>query len=669
MPAQAATPTFSTPLPIDATPAWAPGAADLNRDGKLDVVLTPGSLNMASTRLVVGNGDGTFGSPADIPSTGQTDRVAFGDLDGDGDVDAALSDNSIIILTNNGSGAFGATPIATSGFVTDVEIADLTGDGVPEIIGTPFGGTDTLAPILVLRRNAMGTYAAVPQGTNNAGSGPRAIALVDLDKDGKLDAVTANSARTMAPFTNVVGVAKGNGDGTFGPSTPFAAGTDAFDVATGDFNRDGNPDVATVSSNDGTLNVLLGNGTLTLGTATPSPIGTNAQWVVPGDLDGDGATDLVVSTLPASGAIRVLHSLGNGAFDLGAPIDVGGTGTPGIGLADINADDRPDIMVAPHDAPPTLRLNTTLFPPATVTTGVATNVSTDFATLNGTMDNDNRRGFWHFEFGETTAYGSATPELGLGPAPDPQGPAANVSGLKPGTTYHFRLVGRTLAGGTVNGADATFTTAPTASTAIKVSRATFNVKYSLGVARGEVVVRGTAAADSKVTLRLLRVKGAKLVSVRNYDVGTIKAGAFTKRLKVPRTVLPGKFAVRAVGTSGPVPLVPTEIRSTLAAPPEGIVRQSFASSVRNGPPALRLPGKRAQVFANFVFAVQPKAKRGIVARWFLPSGRALAGVPKANAKRVGSVISVRSGSLQAGRYRCELRVKGKLVAVVRVRVG
>ena len=68
-PAQAATPTFSTPLPIAPAPRGA-GRADVNRDGKLDVVLTPGPLSMASTRLVVGKGDGGSGSPADIPSTG-----------------------------------------------------------------------------------------------------------------------------------------------------------------------------------------------------------------------------------------------------------------------------------------------------------------------------------------------------------------------------------------------------------------------------------------------------------------------------------------------------------------------------------------------------------------------------------------------------------------------
>ena len=182
-------------------------------------------------------------------------------------------------------------------------------------------------------------------------------------------------------------------------------------------------------------------------------------------------------------------------------------------------------------------------------------------------------------------------------------------------------------------------------------------------------MRGTATADGKVTLRLLRVQGAKLVSVRNYDVGTLKAGAFTKRLKVPGTLLPGKFVVRLVGTSGPVPLAPSEVRSTLAAPPEGIVRRSFASSVRNGPPALRLPGKRTQAHATFVFTVLPKAKKASSPAGSCPTAARWRGVAKPNAKRVGAVISVRNGTLPAGRYRCELRVKGKLVAVVRVRIG
>ena len=80
------------------------------------------------------------------------------------------------------------------------------------------------------------------------------------------------------------------------------------------------------------------------------------------------------------------------------------------------------------------------------------------------------------------------------------------------------------------------------------------------------------------------------------------------------------------------------------------VREAFASSVRNGPPALRLPGRRTQVFATFVFTVRPKGK-GIVARWVLPSGTALPGVPQASGPRARSSRCLKrsTGSLKGTR--------------------
>jgi hypothetical protein len=670
MPAQAATPTFGQPVQLSPGVAFGIGVSNLNGDAAPDALITPGAIAGGVLQSILGKGDGTFFGPADVTGAGQVERMAFGDLDGDGDTDVALnSTGGVFVLTGNGAGGFTSGLVGPATFSTDVAIGDVTGDGRLDILATLFNNNATATDLLVLRQNPNGTFTAVPQTfAGNAGTGPRSLALADLNGDGMLDVVTGDSL-------GIAYVLPGNNTGNFATRDPFNVMNEANDILLVDLDNDGKRDLVAASNLGGTVAIRKGNGSVgptAFGPLATIPVGSNANWVAAGDLDGDGFLDLAVGNQNAAdpGRISILRGKGDTTFDPATQLVVGGTNqSPGVAIADANLDDRPDIWVTPRDAAPSVYLNTTLFPPATVTTGPASNVSTDFATLSGTMDNDNRRGFWHFEYGETTAYGTSTTEQALGPNPDPQFPAANVGGLKPGTTYHYRLVGRTLAGGTVNGADATFTTAPTASTAITVQRATFNVKYTLGVAKGEVVVRGNATADSKVTLRLLRVNGAKLVSIRNYDVGTIKAGAFTKRLKVPRTVLPGKFAVRAVGTSGPVPLVPSEVRSTLAAPPEGIVRRSFASSVPNGPPALRLPGKRTQVNANFVFAVQPKGKRGIIARWFLPSGRALAGVPKPNAKRIGSVISVRRGSLQPGRYRCELRVKGKLVAVVRVRVG
>lgn len=95
-----------------------------------------------------------------------------------------------------------------------------------------------------------------------------------------------------------------------------------------------------------------------------------------------------------------------------------------------------------------------------VTTGSASNVQETTAALDGTVNPDGAAATWQFEYGTTTAYGSSAPltpgAAGSGSSDVPV--SASLSGLEPGTTYHYRLTA-TSAGGTTPGADATFTTA------------------------------------------------------------------------------------------------------------------------------------------------------------------------------------------------------------------
>lgn len=103
--------------------------------------------------------------------------------------------------------------------------------------------------------------------------------------------------------------------------------------------------------------------------------------------------------------------------------------------------------------------------PAAVTTA-ASNVTATTATLNGTVSPNNTDTTYSFQYGTTTDYGTQTPAQGpvQGNADKPA--AADVTGLAPSTTYHYRLVAVNV-DGTVNGADMTFTTpaagAPTTS--------------------------------------------------------------------------------------------------------------------------------------------------------------------------------------------------------------
>jgi len=92
-----------------------------------------------------------------------------------------------------------------------------------------------------------------------------------------------------------------------------------------------------------------------------------------------------------------------------------------------------------------------------VVTGIASNITNTGATLHGTVNPDGNPTTYHFEYGLTTAYGSNTTVTGAGSGLDAVPVSAAITGLTPGTVYHFRL-SATNGNGTVVGADATFTT-------------------------------------------------------------------------------------------------------------------------------------------------------------------------------------------------------------------
>ena len=104
------------------------------------------------------------------------------------------------------------------------------------------------------------------------------------------------------------------------------------------------------------------------------------------------------------------------------------------------------------------RTFTTLTPtgPPVVITNAATNVTASSGTLNGSLDPHGLTTNVFFQYGTTTSYGSATP-MQSQTGNTYRNIAANINGLTPHTTYHFRMVA-TNAGGTRMGSDRTFTT-------------------------------------------------------------------------------------------------------------------------------------------------------------------------------------------------------------------
>jgi hypothetical protein len=94
-----------------------------------------------------------------------------------------------------------------------------------------------------------------------------------------------------------------------------------------------------------------------------------------------------------------------------------------------------------------------------VTTGSATSITQSSATLNGTVNPNGQATTYHFDYGTSTSYGSKAPpgsDPSAGSGTSDQAVSANLTGLTPGTTYHYRLVA-TNASGTTQGQDKTFT--------------------------------------------------------------------------------------------------------------------------------------------------------------------------------------------------------------------
>src|SRR5438445_781162 len=226
-----------------------------------------------------------------------------------------------------------------------IAAADFNGDGKLDLaLGIQQAGNPGYVNVLL--GNGDGTYTPV-SSLFVTGNCPCSIALGDINGDGKLDLVVANSV------DNALTVLLGNGDGTFTlASSPPAVGT-PFGLGVGDFNGDGKLDVAVANFDISTVTILLGNGDGTF-TPAPSPPATSGTTLAVGDFDGDGKLDLAMTD---RGDSTVTVLLGNGDGTL-IPINqccgtsVSFTHTLGMTAGDFNGDGKLDLAVAIQDLQP-----------------------------------------------------------------------------------------------------------------------------------------------------------------------------------------------------------------------------------------------------------------------------------------------------------------------------
>jgi gliding motility-associated-like protein len=178
-------------------------------------------------------------------------------------------------------------------------------------------------------------FAALP---NNPGK----MAPADFDKDGKTDFVICNfNSLSNRQFSLILN--KGTGPFAGFEIRNFGSAVNALNVAVGDFNKDGDPDVVSLSQSNDNFSLLLGDGNGNLAAPINFAAGDTPQGLEVSDFNKDGNADVIVSSRGTPDDVRIF--LGNGASGFAAPTIIDIPSAFDIAVADFNQDSNPDFAV------------------------------------------------------------------------------------------------------------------------------------------------------------------------------------------------------------------------------------------------------------------------------------------------------------------------------------
>ncbi len=390
---------FATRHTVTNALCWTVRTADLNADGRLDVIAA--DAGFAQVIVMLATGPGTLGAPLRLTTGSRGTGLAVGDLDNDGDSDIAMSGfatNAVDVFRNNGNGTFAPR----QSFACDVSpgavaIGDFTGDGLADLaIANTMTNVFPLRPgtVSLLRNNGNAvfvthaTLTVAGHAETSLNSKPSDVALADIDADGDVDllvsAKESNSLRvysnagdgtfansqTLGPLEVIGGVAGciactnldadpapelawcdsaaravriyDNVDGGFEYSQSYAAGSEGpVAVAAADLTGDGLPELALAGDTSYAFSTMTNEGGLNFDAVIHLRRTDGGYYQLLADFTGDGATDLA-SYSTFSNLFMVAPGVGNERFgaSIVTEMPTGGHILP----RDVDADGDLDIL-------------------------------------------------------------------------------------------------------------------------------------------------------------------------------------------------------------------------------------------------------------------------------------------------------------------------------------
>jgi hypothetical protein len=324
-------------------------AADINGDGKMDLV--SGQYGLQTLTFLTNNGNGTFSfcSTNGLNGGAYPFGVVSADFNGDGKSDVvclheALSDH-LTMLTNDGTGYFcEAYSFNTDSFPpTSICAADVNGDGNPDLIVAH----SYFAALTILTNDGLGNL--VLSSTNSVGSGPVCVVAVDVNGDHKIDLITANQG-TYPEYAGSITVLTNDGSGSFVFNASYAMPTSLSCLVAADVNGDGHADLITANADplagtyQGIITVLTNNGGGVFGSNAVYVAGQKTASLAAADMNGDGKMDLICANGDDNN-VMVLTNDGRGIFAISSTNSTGPEPLA-LAVADLTGDGKPDVICA-----------------------------------------------------------------------------------------------------------------------------------------------------------------------------------------------------------------------------------------------------------------------------------------------------------------------------------